>query len=86
MVVRAKTEKMSDEEVEKERMRIIKQGAPIAEPESSSKKEWNNFTLRIKTEMLSDIDQVIDGTAGLSKTGFILQAIQEKLKRMIHER
>ena len=83
MVVRPKTEKieMSDEELEKERMRIIRQAAPIAEQNTAPKKEWYNFTLRIKYEMLEEIDEALKEMAGLSKTGFILQAIQEKLKR-----
>lgn len=43
--------------------------------------EWTNFTLRIKLDMLQDIDEALEETVGISKTGWILQAIQEKLKR-----
>lgn len=80
MVVRAKNEK-NEAEIEKERMKIIKQGAPVVEEKEDSKKNWTNFTLRIKSEMLQEIDAALEDIAGLSKTGFILQAIQEKLRR-----
>lgn len=82
MSVRAKTDKveMSDEELEKQRMKIIQQGAPIADQNIEPKKEWYNFTLRIKYEMVEEIEEALKKIAGLNKTGFILQAIQEKLR------
>lgn len=42
---------------------------------------WTNFTLRIRNDMLTGIDRVLEETVGISKTGWILQAIQEKLKK-----
>ena len=81
MVVRAKIEKneIDEDSLERERMKIIQQGAPIAK--EPKKKDWYNFTLRIKYEMLDQIDEALKEIAGLNKTGFILQAIQEKLRR-----
>jgi hypothetical protein len=61
---------------------VIEKGGHVgADLEKST--EWINFTLRIRKEMLKDIEAALEETAGLSKTGFILQAIQEKLKRDI---
>ena len=81
MVVRAKIEK-NEIEIEKERMKIIQQGAPISSQKNHDIKEWTNFTLRIKTQMIDDIEECLKDMAGLTKTGFILQAIQEKLRKI----
>jgi hypothetical protein len=42
-------------------------------------KDWHRFTLRIPNEMVKAIEKKLKVTVGLNKTGFILQAIQEKL-------
>jgi len=60
--------------------RVIDQGAQVkadADPE-----QWTNFTLRMKVRMSKEIDDAVEEMVGLSKTGFVLQAIDEKLKRM----
>lgn len=82
MAVKAKIQNLNENEIEKERMRLIKQGAPVLGENPGSKNEWHNFTLRIKNEMLKKIEDALENLAGMSKTGFILQAIQEKLKRV----
>lgn len=57
---------------------VIEKGAFVKA--DLEKKKWVNFNLRIRTDMLSDIDLVLEDTVGISKTGWILQAIQEKLR------
>lgn len=42
---------------------------------------WVNFALRMKESMLKDIDKALENTVGIKKTGWILQAIDEKLKK-----
>lgn len=41
---------------------------------------WTNFTLRIKKSMLDEIATAIDEEDGITKTGFILQAIRKSLR------
>ncbi len=43
--------------------------------------EWTNFCLRMKSEMSREIDEALKDMVGINKTGFILQAIQEKLRK-----
>lgn len=61
--------------------RVIEKGGHVAADLETDKKEWANFTLRIKHEMLRDIDDAMQDSVGISKTGWILQAIQEKLRK-----
>ena len=59
---------------------VIDKGGRVVSDQEVEKK-WVNFTLRIRADMLKDIDDALEETVGISKTGWILQAIQEKLKR-----
>jgi hypothetical protein len=58
---------------------IIKKGAKVIE--DKPKKEWTIFNLRIPKNMIDKIEAVMERRVGISKTGWILEAIQEKLKR-----
>lgn len=69
-----KEAKLTDEE-------IIERGSPVKSDFLEEKNEWINFNLRVKKKMLREIDIALEDIEGLSKTGFILQAIQEKLKK-----
>lgn len=61
---------------------MIERGGHVqADISEKNKKEWVNFCLRIQKEMLEDIDKILENRVGISKTGWILEAIQEKLKR-----
>ena len=60
--------------------KVIDKGGQVAA--DTQEKRWTNFTLRIRTDMLANIDEALEETVGISKTGWILQAIQEKLKRI----
>ena len=42
--------------------------------------EWTNFTLRIKKSMLDEIGLALEDEDGITKTGFILQAIRKSLR------
>lgn len=61
--------------------KFIDKGGHVGADLPTDKNEWTNFTLRIKQDMLKEIDEALQKTVGISKTGWILQAIQEKLKR-----
>ena len=65
--------------VRKKIEQAIDKGAKVKA--DSAAKGWTNFTLRIRQDMLQDIDQALEETVGISKTGWILQAIQDKLRK-----
>ncbi len=60
---------------------VIEKGGHVSADNQAETKEWTNFTLRIRTDMLNDIENAVNNSVGISKTGFILQAIDEKLKK-----
>lgn len=61
---------------------VISKGSYVKEDlESKIKKnEWTFLSLRLPSSMLQEIDEALSSTVGISRTGWILQAIQEKLK------
>lgn len=59
--------------------KVIDKGGYV-DADKSSKCEWVMFSLRMKADMSKQIDEALKERVGISKTGFILQAIQEKLK------
>lgn len=61
--------------------KVIERGGHVGADLETDRKEWTNFTLRIKNDMLREIDEAMQDTVGISKTGWILQAIQEKLRK-----
>ena len=70
--------------LEQKNMKIIEEvishaGTVIAD--ETKKKEWINFTVRIRKDLLSQIEAVLEHRLGITKTAWILEAIQEKLKR-----
>jgi hypothetical protein len=60
---------------------IINKGAGVAADKEKPKK-WVNFTLRIRSDLLEKIDKELESRVGMSKTSWILEAIQEKLKEI----
>jgi predicted HicB family RNase H-like nuclease len=73
MVIK-KLEKPSDVE------KFIDKGGQVScDKEPACKLEWTNFTLRIRKDLSEKIDCVIEERIGISKTAWILEAIQEKL-------
>lgn len=77
MVLKAKIEKK-----EESRNEIISRGGHVlADLEEKKKREWMNFCLRIPIDLLDRIEKELEERIGISKTGWILEAIQEKLKK-----
>lgn len=46
-----------------------------------SAEKWPIINLRISHEMLETVDQIVFTRAGITRTGWILEAIQEKIKQ-----
>lgn len=59
--------------------KVIDQGGSVASDKYQG--EYTNFCLRMKSDMSREIDEALKDMVGINKTGFILQAIQEKLRR-----
>lgn len=63
----------------KDALDVIEKGADVSSDKEKEKKEWVNFTLRIRKDLLQSIDEDLEDHIGLSKTAWILGAIQNKL-------
>lgn len=59
---------------------LIDKGAKVRE-DLKDKKKWVIVNLRLLSNMLQDIDQSVSERVGIKRTGWILEAISEKLKR-----
>ena len=60
----------------------IDKGAPVkADKVIPRNKDKVNFTFSIPKYLLAIIDEELESRAGISRTGWILEAIQEKIKR-----
>lgn len=59
---------------------LINKGAPLKGELDDHLKNWKNINLRIPTEMLKSIDLAVSKSVGISRTGWILQAIHKELK------
>lgn len=57
----------------------IKKGAAVLS--DNNDKKWAFFSLRIRKDISNDIDADLEKRIGISKTAWILEAIQEKLKK-----
>lgn len=76
MAVRKPLEKMKEEaDVEA----LIDSGAKVKE-DLKQKKKWPIINLRISEEMLKEVDQAVSHRVGITRTGWILEAIHEKLR------
>lgn len=65
---------------EKEIEKYLEKGGLV--PSDIEKKEkWTRMLLRIRTDALIDIDKLISNRMGITRTSWILEAIQEKIKR-----
>ena len=64
---------------------LISRGASVTEDNrmEAERKAWTHLNLRISIEMLNNIDEAMKERVGISRTGWILEAIQEKIKRNI---
>lgn len=73
------------EDIEKARQEFIRGGGKVKadldrKEVKEVKEEWERIMLRIKKEKITMIDEIVKNTMGLTRTGWILQAIEEKLK------
>lgn len=85
MTIREKIDKPALD-LEKNRDVIILKGGKVSADELHKKKEWTNFCLRIRMDLFHEIDEFLEKRVGLSKTAWILEAIQEKIKSSKNER
>lgn len=79
MSVRKRLEKPNVEEVDVDA--LIEKGAKVKEDHASDNKKWVTINLRIASKMLEDVDETVDKRVGITRTGWVLEAIHEKLKR-----
>jgi hypothetical protein len=86
MALKKLIEKPDEKDVEKARQDFIKgAGLVAADNKQPSTDEWTRIVLRIRGKAINQIDRLISNTMGVTRTGWILQAIEEKLKRSEHE-
>lgn len=59
---------------------LIDAGAKVKEDYKRGSKEWIMLNLRISSSMLKEVDEAVGERVGITRTGWILEAIHEKLK------
>lgn len=59
---------------------LINQGAKVKEDLKKETKEWTVINLRISTEMLQEVDEAVKNRVGITRTGWILEAIHKHLR------
>jgi len=72
-------------QLQKEKVNIealIDRGAPVkGEMNHHQDKKWKFINIRIPEEMIEEIDSAISLRVGISRTAWILESIQEKLRK-----
>lgn len=80
MGVKKPFEKPNDKIVDVEE--LIDRGARVkADNKVKNNPKWTHLNLRIPTTLLDGVDEAMNERVGISRTGWILEAIQEKLRR-----
>lgn len=80
MSVRKPLEKLKDQIINIDA--LIDKGAKVKEDAKvDHEKKWTMINVRIMSVMLKEIDQAVSNRVGISRTGWILEAIHEKLKK-----
>lgn len=64
--------------------KVIENGANVI-ADASLDKLWKVFPLRLRSDISKKIDTYLDDRIGISKTAWILEAIQEKLRKEQNE-
>jgi hypothetical protein len=59
---------------------LIDQGAKVKEDFKKQEKEWVMVNLRVPKDMLRAVDAAVDRRVGISRTGWILEAMHEKIQ------
>lgn len=60
---------------------LIDAGAKVKEDLKKEIKEWSIINLRISNKMLKEVDESVKNRVGITRTGWILESIYEKLKK-----
>lgn len=63
---------------------LIDAGAKVKEDHNEKAKKWAMINLRIAFQMLQDVDKAVQERVGITRTGWMLEAIHEKLKKESH--
>lgn len=79
MAVRKRLEKKKSEPIDVDA--LIEKGAKVKEDTVSEENKWSYIQLRISTKMLDQVDDAVEKRVGITRTGWILEAIYEKLKK-----
>lgn len=64
--------------------KLLSKGAPVKEDMAELEKEeskWTHINFRMPTQMLKKVDEALNDRVGISRNGWLLEAVQEKLKR-----
>lgn len=72
-------------EVKSNLEKVIEKGGNVSADKMISGKEWSIFGLRLREDVSIQIDNLLENRIGMSKTAWILEAIQEKIKRSREE-
>lgn len=67
---------------------LLSKGAPVREDMVEVEKEeskWTHLNFRVPTQMLKKVDEALKDRVGISRNGWMLEAIDEKLKKS-HDR
>jgi hypothetical protein len=83
MTIRKKIERAEVEDMEKARDQVISRGGHVVadiEKSSPKKKEWTTLCLRIPVNMVERIDILLEERVGISRTAWILEAIQKEMR------
>lgn len=59
---------------------LIDQGAKVKEELKKDQKLWSLINLRISRDMLEEVDEAVSRRVGITRTGWILEAIHSKIK------
>ena len=78
MPIRKPLEKPTQKEIDIES--LISKGASVIEDAKQVEKNWTHLNLRIPQDMLNSVELALKQRVGISRTGWILEAIHEKLK------
>lgn len=80
MAVKKPLEKTTPKKIDIEK--LITKGAAVKEDSIEKDKKWTHICLRIPTEMVNKIDVAVEERIGVNRTGWILEAIHDKLKHI----
>lgn len=60
---------------------LIDAGAKVKEDLKKDQKEWVIINLRISSNMLQEVDEAVNKRVGITRTGWILESIHEKINK-----